>query len=382
MTDEGFYENARAMKERIPELQRVQIDGGYSIANGDFLLPRPSLGADLKTISDGIREAGVEAAGYLSPFIVDHNSKLFREHPEWLVHDEEGRPFNEIGRKREWYMLDGTHPGAQEYLRQAVRVMHDEWGWRYFKLDFLAYGALPGSVRYDRNATRIEAFRRGIQAIVDEVGHDSFILGCNAPFWAILGLVHGNRVTNDAYRDWKHVEGNARELFWRNWQNEKLWYNDADVIILEPLNFTSRNANGDIVEKKSSLTAAEFDFHKAFIMASGGMILSGDLIYGLTESNLKVLKKLLPPIGKAARFDDTEFKVGRIDLGDRQVLCLFNWENETKSISAPLGGSFQVYDYWTDEALGTFEGTLKLDFAPHEGKVVYYRQNSEHIGSA
>ncbi|UUZ86079.1 alpha-galactosidase [Paenibacillus sp. P26] len=294
MTAEGFYANAKAMKERIPELQRIQIDGGYATKNGDFLSPRPSLGADLKTISDGIRAAGVEAAGYLSPFIIDKDSNLYRDHPEWLVHDEEGRPFNEIGRKREWYMLDGTHPGAQEYLRNAVRVMHDEWGWRYFKLDFLAYGALPGSIRYDKNATRVEAFRRGIQAIVDEVGHDSFILGCNAPFWPILGLVHGNRVTNDAYRDWKHVKGNARELFWRNWQNDRLWYNDPDVIVLESLDFKSKNASGEIVEKKSTLTDVEFEFHKAFAAASGGMILSGDLLTDLSDENIEVLKKLLP----------------------------------------------------------------------------------------
>lgn len=373
MTADGLYENARGMARRIPELKRIQIDGGYASANGDFLIPRASLGADVKTISEGIRAIGVEAAGYLSPFIVNRDSKLFQEHPDWLVRDEEGRPFNEIGRKREWYMLDGSNPEVQSYLRSVVRVMHDEWGWRYFKLDFLAYGALPGGVRYDQNATRVEAFRSGLKAIVDEVGHDSFILGCNAPFWPILGLVHGNRVTNDIYRDWKHVSGNAKELFWRNWQNDTLWFNDPDVIVLEQLDFVSRK-NGEIVLKKSTLTDNEFEFHKACIVASGGMILSGDLIPAMSEENINVLRKLLPPTGKAARFEDTTFTVGTIDLQDRRVICIFNAEEQPKDIEIKLNGSCRIYDFWTDEEIGVFHDKLKIrNFEPHYAKVLYYR---------
>ncbi|MDB5084422.1 MAG: alpha-galactosidase [Bacilli bacterium] len=374
MTAEGLYENARAMKERIPELQRIQIDGGYAASNGDWYIPNPRLGADLKTISQNIRDCGVEAAGYLSPFIVNDQSKLFQQHPDWMVQDEEGKPFNEIGRKREWYMLDGTHPEAVNYLRNAVRHMHDEWGWRYFKFDFLAYGALPGGCRYDKNATRVEAFRRVMQAFVDEVGDDSFILGCNAPFWPLLGLAHGNRATNDIYRDWKHVKGLAQEMFGRNWQNNTLWYNDPDVIVLEKLDFTSRNQTGEVVVKRSMLTDDEFEFHKAFIAASGGMILSGDLIAMLSEKNLQVLKKLLPPTGVAARFDDTSYTIGRIDLGDRQLLCLFNWDDEAKDVRLEFDGRRQIFDFWTDEELGVYNGSLELkQMNPHFARVLYYK---------
>ena len=365
----GLYENARGIAERIPELKRIQIDGGYEAHNGDWLVPRPSLGADMKTICDGIRAEGVEAAGYISPFIVSTESDLFKEHPDWLVRDEQGNPFNEIGRKREWYMLDGTHPEAQNYLRHISRVMHDEWGIRYFKLDFLAYGCLPGGVRYDPTATRVEAFRLGMKAIVDEVGHDSFILGCNAPFWPILGLIHGNRVTNDIFRDWKHVSDNARELFYRNWQHDTLWYNDPDVIVLESLDLTGRK-NGEVVVKKSTLTSAEFEFHKAFIAASGGMILSGDLLYQLSEPNIQVLKKLIADTGQAARFDDTTFAIGRIQKPDRQLLCLFNWDEEEKGMNVALTGSYQVSDYWTDEELGVYHGELQIRMEPHGGRVL------------
>ncbi|CAG7614024.1 glycoside hydrolase family 36 protein [Paenibacillus allorhizosphaerae] len=377
MTADGFYDNARAMKQRIPELKRIQIDGGYAAANGDFLIPRPGLGADVKTISDGIRANGMEAAGYLSPFIVEPGSKLRQEHPDWLVKDEEGNPYNGIGQKKrtpekQWYMLDTTHPEALEYLRSVVRTMHDEWGWRYYKMDFLQYGALPG-VHHDKNATRIEAFRRGIKAIVDEVGHDSFILGCNAPFWPLLGLVHGNRITNDIARDWKHVGGNAREQFPRNWQNEVLWFNDPDVIVLERVTFKSKTISGETVEKPSIITDQEFEFHKAVILASGGMIISGDLIPSMSEKNINVLKKLLPPTGKAAVFEDNSFAVGRIDLGNKQVICVFNFEDEPKDFDFPLQGSHRLYDFWTDEEIGVYQDKVQVPgLDAHCARVLYY----------
>lgn len=377
ITAEGLYENARSMVQRIPELKRIQIDGGYAAADGDFLIPSVTLGADVKTISEGIRATKIEAAGYLSPFIVESGSKLLLEHPDWLVQDQEGKPFNGIGQKKkladkQWYMLDGTHPEAQNYLRSAVRVMHDEWGWRYFKLDFLQYGALPGC-RYDKQATRIEAFRSGMKAIIDEVGHDSFILGCNAPFWPLLGLVHGNRVTNDIARDWKHVSGNAKELFPRNWQNDTLWYNDPDVIVLERVTFRNQTISGEVIEKKSDISDQEFEFHKAVILASGGMILSGDLIPSLSEENIRVLKKLLPPTGKAARFDDDTYTIGRIKLEDRYLICVFNFDDQPKDIEISLDGSYRVYDFWTDEEVGCFKNTMKLNsLQPHCAKVLYY----------
>jgi len=378
MTANGFYENARAMKQRIPELKRIQIDGGYAVANGDFLIPNPRLGADVRTISDGIRKSGMEAAGYLSPFIVEPGSRLRQEHPDWLVKDEEGNPYNGIGQKKkvpekQWYMLDGTHPEALDYLRSVVRTMHDEWGWRYFKMDFLQYGALPG-VRYDKNATRIEAFRRGIKAIADEVGHDSFLLGCNAPFWPLLGLAHGNRITNDIARDWKHVGGNAREQFPRNWQNDTLWYNDPDVIVLERVTFKSQTISGEIIEKTSVITDQEFEFHKAVILAAGGMIMSGDLIPSMSEKNIHVLKKLLPPTGKAAVFDDNSYTVGRIDLVDKQVICVFNFADEPQNFEFPLHGSRRLYDFWTDEEFGEYKDTVQVPgLDGHCAKVLYYK---------
>ncbi len=114
MTAQGLYANARAMKERIPELKRLQIDGGYEKHNGDWLEANPELGADMEEICRTVRQIGVEPVGYLSPFIVDEDSEVYRRHPDWLLHDGSGKPDNRIGHVKEWYYLDVTHPEALE----------------------------------------------------------------------------------------------------------------------------------------------------------------------------------------------------------------------------------------------------------------------------
>lgn len=370
MTADGLVEQGKAMAEKIPELKRIQIDGGYEAYDGDWLVAHPRLGADMKTICDRIRSTGMEAAGYISPFLGQVGSTLLREHPDWFVHDENGQPYNEIGHKENWYMLDGSNPEACDYLRHITTVMREEWGIRYFKLDFLSYGALPGGVRHNPKMTRVQSFRCAIRAIAEAAGEDSFILGCNAPFWPILGLCHGNRVTNDIARDWKHVSKNALELFYRNWQNDLLWYNDPDVIVLEPIDLSSWRGD-QWVDRTCKLTKAEFEFHKAFIVASGGMILSGDLITGLSEESLRCLKKLIPASGVAARFPDNRFEYGWVNLSGKKLLCLFNWQEEEKQLDIPLPeGEFRLTDFWTDEDLGYGSGMLSVQMEPHGGRVL------------
>ncbi|MCI8801653.1 alpha-galactosidase [Acetatifactor muris] len=367
MTAGGLYENARAMKERIPELKRLQIDGGYEKHNGDWLEANPELGADMEEICRIIRQIGVEPVGYLSPFIVDEDSDLYHEHPDWLLHDENGKPDNHTGHVKRWYYLDVTHPEALSYLKHVVAVMHDKWGMRYFKLDFLAYGALPGYCRYQNEVTSVEAFRRGMEAIVGLVEKDSFILGCNAPFWPQLGLVHANRASNDIYRSWKVVKGNGEEEFLRNWQHDRLWINDPDCVLLEPLDFHYQ-VKGEQVIKKSTLTPDEFLFHRAVIVASGGMVLSGDLLYEISEESIRVLKKLMETAGEAAVFEDDSLTVGRI--AGKGLVCLFNWQEQEKCIDFRVEGRAEVHDFWSGENLGEFDGVVTRRLRAHSAEVL------------
>jgi alpha-galactosidase len=359
VSEEDILANLDVIAREWPELKYVQIDDGYEAFIGDWLSPGPRFPRGIPHLCEQIRRAGCTPAIWVAPFVAERNSRLFRSHPDWFLADDQGTPLStdlvSYGgwHNGPWYALDGTHPEAQAYLEHVFRTMHDEWGCTYFKLDANMWGAMHGGQHYDRGATRVEAYRRGMAAILRGAGPDSFILGCNAPVWPSLGLVNGQRLTNDTWRSWQKIASNAREAFRRNWQNGRLWLNDPDCLVLENLN-------------DSQVTADEFGFHAAAILASGGLVLSGDNLTALSPASQRILRRLLPAPGIAARFDDPDFHVGRILLPDCELLALFNWHDVEQDLDARLWEGSILTDFWTGEAV------------PHPGKAQYIPSMPPH----
>jgi alpha-galactosidase len=243
-------------------------------------------------------------------------------------------------------VLDGTQPEVQKHFQDFFGTMRREWGCTYFKLDANFWGAIHGGRFHDVKATRIEAYRRGMQAIL-RGADDSFILGCNHPIWPSLGLIHGSRSSNDIKRSWDRVKTTALQNLLRNWQNRRLWWNDPDAVVL----------TGDLPDN-------EFQFHATAIYASGGMLLSGDDLTKISQQRLAMLKKLLPPTGVAAEFEDDSLRVGVVKLTNARIVILFNWDDKPQTISFRLPEPAVVTDYWTGDALGRHVGTFRIQQMP------------------
>ena len=358
VTAKQVLDNLDVIARDIPGLRYIQIDDGYQPAMGDWLETGNAFGGQVQTVLKQIRDRGFEPAIWVAPFIAEEGSRLFKERPGWFVKDDAGQPLRAdrvtFGgwRRGPWYALDGTHPEAQAHLQSIFKTMRDEWGCTYFKLDANFWGAIHGGHFHDPRATRIEAYRRGMAAVLRGT-RDAFVLGCNHPIWPSIGVIHGSRSSHDIRRDWKRVTDTARQNLSRNWQNGRLWWNDADAVVLT-----------------GALSEDEFRFHATVIFASGGMILSGDDLTTITPARLAMLKKLQPPTGRAARFADTSMQVGVVDLQGRQAICLLNWDDEPRDLTYTLARPYRVRELWTDEDLGTRTGNLTITVAPHGGKVM------------
>lgn len=376
ISEQDIFANMQTIASQDLALTYIQIDDGFQSAMGDWLTPSTLFPQGIQSLCGQIREQGYKPAIWVAPFIAEQDAQIFREHPDWFVHDEQGQPLpsNRISfggwRRGPWYMLDGTHPQVQTHLEQIFRTMRQEWGCHYFKLDALMWGALHDGYHYDRSATRIEAYRRGMEAILRGVGTDSFILGCNAPVWPSLGLVHGMRISGDIARSWEVISSVARECFLRNWQHNRLWINDPDCVVLE-------NKPGNLIapdgkkKQRPPATTDEFLFHATAIYASGGMVLAGDKMDSLSSEMQAMLRKLLPPTGIAASFDDRDCSVGRIQFPDHLKLCLFNWNDEAYDFVVELPGTYCISDYWTDTDLGKQTGQLRITgVAPHSARLL------------
>lgn len=359
VTAQQVLDNLDFIAKHAPGLRYIQIDDGYQPAMGDWLETGAAFGGNVQGVLKQIRERGFEPAIWVAPFVAEEKSRVFQQHPDWFVQDADGKPLRSdrvtFGgwRRGPWYVLDGTHPQVQQHFENLFRTMKRDWGCTYFKLDANFWGAIHGGRFHDPRATRIEAYRRGMEAILRGV-ENSFVLGCNHPIWPSLGLIHGSRSSNDIKRTWERIETTARQNLSRNWQNRRLWWNDSDAIVL----------TGDLPDN-------EFQFHATAIYASGGMLLSGDDLTKISAEKLSMLRKLLPPSATAARFEDDSFRVGRMKLGRREIVAVLNWTSEPQDVSISLPRRCRITDFWSDVVLGTHSGTFKInDMAPRSGRLL------------
>ena len=131
----------------------------------------------------------------------------------------------------------------------------------------------------------------------------------------------------------------------------RLWINDPDCLLLENLATRQILPDGSVsTGNRTAVSPEEFDFHRAHILASGGALLSGDILTELREDSLRTIEKLLQMYGKTARFDDTEFLHGTIPVEEGVLHCYFN--------RAPLGKMFcrlpdggTCADFWSGETI-------------------------------
>lgn len=365
VTAKDVMDNADWMKKNIPQLKYVQIDDGYQPWMGDWLDAGKSFGGDLAQVLRQIKATGRQPAIWVAPFIASPQSKLFKEHPDWMVKDENGQPLrsDKIGfggwRLGPWYVLDGTNPAVQKHLTALFKTLREKWGCTYFKLDANYWGAIDGGVHYDKNATRIEAYRRGMEAIRKGAG-DAFLLGCNHPIWASLGLIDGSRSSNDVDYSWASFKATGRENLLRGWQNGRLWWNDPDCILLHS------------PRKDKTPTENEYLFHATVIYATGGTLLSGDDLPNLPADKVAILKKLIPPTGIAARFENEKFEIGVTPTKTGKVYSLFNWNDTSVERVVKLSaGKYKLTDKWTGKDLGTFRDRYIVpSLKPHSAMLI------------
>jgi alpha-galactosidase len=371
VTARQVLDNLDFIATNVPGLRYIQIDDGYQPAMGDWLETGSAFGGNVQGVLKAIRERGFEPAIWIAPFVAEQGSNVFRAHPDWFVKDETGAPLasNRVTfggwRRGPWYAMDGTHPDVQRHLETVCRTMREEWGVTYFKLDANFWGAIHGGHFRDPGATRIEAYRRGMAALLRGT-KDAFVLGCNHPIWGSLGLVHGSRSSNDIKRTWDRVSKTARENLGRNWQNGRLWWNDPDAVCL----------TGDLgIEEKR--------FHATAIWASGGMLLSGDDLTQAPPESLELLKRLHPPTGTAARFADDGFRVGEMDLPTGRGVLLLNWDDTPKTMSVRAPGRAPLRELWTaTDVTPGLDRDVTLTLPPRSGRVLVPRDARAAAGQA
>ena len=357
VTAKNIYDNLAAIKKEVPALKYVQIDDGYQANMGDWLTVGKSFNGGIKEVLLKIKAEGFEPGIWVAPFICDTNSSVYKEHKDWLVKDSSGNPLrsDKVGfggwRLAPWYVLDGTNPDVQKHFEKLFATMRKEWECTYFKLDANYWGAIHRATYYRKGATRTEAYRDGMKAILKGAGKGAYILGCNQPMWPSLGLITGARTSMDIDVDFKNIQHTGLENLYRSWQNNKLWWNDPDCLLL----------SGNLPEN-------QYLFHASLLYATGGALLSGDDITSLPDNRLAILKKTVKAQGVTAEFDSDKFNYGWINNHSKKQLVVLNWEKDSKTFHIPIKKPCTLINYFTGEKIGSFDNEIVLtDFAGEDG---------------
>lgn len=372
-----------ANRHHLP-LDFIQIDDGFETQVGDWYTFKSSFPDGVAPLANRIRAAGLTPGLWLAPFIVHPRSQLEQQHPDWLLRDRRGKPVNAgFVWNAFTHGLDLTVPEALDYACGVVKTAREEWNYPYLKLDFLYAAALPG-VYTDPTQTRAQVLRKGMQALRDAVGEETFLLGCGAPLGSALGLVDAMRIGADVSGDWlpafynlgfpfknephmPSARNSINNILTRAPLHHHWWINDPDCLLIRP---------------DTRLTLAEVHTLATAIALTGGSLLVSDDLPALPEDRLRLAQVLLPVIGKTAQvidlFESTPPALLRVDLdgaiGKWHVLARFNWDDRPQTWKfSPADfrlpdGEYTLHTFWDDFSASTKIGEpLALPEIPAHG---------------
>ncbi|MFC1790836.1 glycoside hydrolase family 36 protein, partial [Patescibacteria group bacterium] len=138
--------NAQWIKDHPQyKLEYIVIDDGWT-AWGDWATSdKERFPSGMKTLARTIKDDGLKSGIWIAPFLVEKESTLFQDHPDWLVRNKRGQlvdgmhalPGNLAIRKR--YLLDVSKEEVRDHLFASIDTLLDEdqWGYQFIKLDFL-----------------------------------------------------------------------------------------------------------------------------------------------------------------------------------------------------------------------------------------------------
>ena len=360
-------------------LEYIQVDEGFQRWHGDWE-GNERFPQGMKWLADKIRSYGCKAGLWISPYVIAEPTRLFQEHPDWLLR----RPDGSLQRIGNWpagaeppadenpkrYCLDVTHPQASQWLHDLVDTIVNDWGYEMIKIDFVAWSILAAERYHDPTLSSAEVYRKGMEIMRRAAGDKCHILECG-PGAITTGLIDSMRIEADVNYGfheaaWStyftHPAGSASAAAKRYYFHKRTWVNDADHVCMD------------------LLTNPQSEAVATLIALSGGNMFSGDRLMQLSEAKLEILKKITPALGEAAvpvdLFDrDMQYAFAlnvERPFGRWTLFAVFNpsltkiatRRFQIERLGLEPARTYLAFDFWKQQLTGEVSGELEVAVQP------------------
>ena len=388
--------NAQWLGEHLKPLGYTyfHMDEGYQFARGEYATPDATLFPDgVAQLERGVMKQGLTPGIWTAPFEVSERSYVYEKHPDWLVHNAEGKPIH-LGKVTDdvdqLYALDTTNPGAQAYLKQTYQTLV-AWGIRYIKMDFMEDSAVEGFY-FKPHTTALEAQRIGIQTVRSAVGDDVLLDKDGCELLNPVGLVDMGRISQDTGHTFSSSKDAASGIAARYYMNRNYFLADPDAFSVSTQTVDDQNWHGGA----KALTLEEAKVSIALSAVSGGLFEIGDDLPTLGESaeRMALVENAdlihMAKLGRASTpvdlmtysKEDGQPSIFLLKENAREtMLTVFNWTDGQRSHSLPMSelglpeGTYTVQDVLanTDEKEARarkINGTIELSQPAHSVRML------------
>lgn len=263
ITEDIIIRDLNGLDPYKDQVNIFQIDDGYETFIGDWLDPNPAkFPKGMKYIADEIHKKGYKAGIWLAPFSCQRVSRIAKEHPDWLIKHENGKPM--VGTLA-WggaYTFDIYNEEVRAYLKHVFDVVLNEWGYDMVKLDFL----YSQCIKPRHGKSRGEIMCDAMEFLRECVG-DKLLLGCGVPMGPAMGICDACRISCDVDLIYKgkfysrmqvsnemlSARSAINNSIFRRHMNGRVWMNDPDVFFLRKDNLTFTDEQKYLLGKINNL---------------------------------------------------------------------------------------------------------------------------------
>ncbi|MEN9362331.1 MAG: hypothetical protein RL095_3866 [Verrucomicrobiota bacterium] len=361
----------------------IQIDDGWQDGkskngpNKNFTTHRSggAYRSGMKATADNIAKSGLIPGIWFMPFAGTWDDPFFADKQDWFVKTLDGKPYD-----TSWggTCLDMTNPIVQNYVRDMVKRISNEWGYKFFKMDGYWTGSgtkqiyvnngyhedgMGDAVFHDKSKTNIEAMRMGTKLIREAVGPEVFLLGCCVSqnmrsFGGTFGLLDAMRVGPDTGADQIGAPHASRLWF----LNGRVWWNDPDCVSV-----------------RKSVTIEQARLNASFTNMSDTLFYNSDWMPDFPADRLDIMRCCMTAHNLPSRpvdvFENQPARIWHLPAANRKerrdLVALYNWDKKkpltiscpVDRIGLPKADEYVGFEFWTKKFIPPFKGTFTCDLS-------------------